>query len=71
MILKNLKKKAKADDDELANAKDKAEESIEKEDDPDDDDGRKVSVLPKWIKFAPTTDEFYPAEFDNVIYDCY
>lgn len=71
MILKNMKKKKGADgDDELANAKDKAEESIEKEDD-DDDDGRKVSVLPKWIKFAPTTDEFYPAEFDNVIYDCY
>lgn len=37
----------------------------------DDDDGRKVSVLPRWIKFMPSNDEFYPAEFDNVIYDCY
>ena len=41
------------------------EESIE------DDDGRKVSILPKWIKFMPSSDEFYPAEFDKVIYDCY
>ena len=37
----------------------------------DEDDGRKVSVLPRWIKFMPSNDEFYPAEFDNVIYDCY
>jgi hypothetical protein len=49
-----------------ANKKDKkTEESIE------DEDGRKVSVLPKWIKFMPSNDEFYPAEFDKVIYDCY
>ena len=37
----------------------------------EDDDGRKVSILPKWIKFMPSADEFYPAEFDKVIYDCY
>jgi hypothetical protein len=37
----------------------------------EDDDGRKVSILPKWIKFMPSGDEFYPAEFDKVIYDCY
>jgi hypothetical protein len=37
----------------------------------DEDDGRKVSILPKWIKFMPSNDEFYPAEFDKVIYDCY
>lgn len=51
------------------------ESSIKKDeeqiDDNDDDDGRKVSVLPKWIKFPPSNDEFYPAEFENVIYDCY
>ena len=35
------------------------------------DDGKKVSILPKWIKFMPSSDEFYPAEFDKVIYDCY
>lgn len=37
----------------------------------DDEDGRKVSILPKWIKFMPSNDEFYPAEFDKIIYDCY
>ena len=37
----------------------------------EEDDGRAVSVLPKWIKFMPSNDEFYPAEFDKVIYDCY
>ena len=47
----------------------KDEESKEKE--LEEDDGRKVSVLPRWIKFMPSNDEFYPAEFDSVIYDCY
>ena len=28
-------------------------------------------MLPRWIKFMPSNDEFYPAEFDSVIYDCY
>jgi len=73
------KAKAAAGDDELAQAEgaavadtskaSKPEES--KEQDLDEDDGRKVSVLPRWIKFMPSNDEFYPAEFDSVIYDCY
>lgn len=42
--------------------KDSETESKDKE--LDDDDGRKVSVLPRWIKFMPSNDEFYPAEFD-------
>lgn len=54
------------EDDELAGASVQEEEHIE-----DDEDGRKVSLLPKSIKFMPSNDEFYPAEFDNVIYDCY
>lgn len=29
------------------------------------------SVLPHWVKFPAANDEFYPAEFDKVIYDCY
>jgi hypothetical protein len=37
----------------------------------DEEDGKKASVLPKWIKFMTSNDEFYPAEFDSVIYDCY
>lgn len=55
------------DDDELAGASMQEEEHIED----DDEDGRKVSLLPKYIKFMPSNDEFYPAEFDSVIYDCY
>ena len=57
------------DDDELAGASVQLEEEMEEE--IDEDDGRKASVLPKWIKFMPSNDEFYPAEFDSVIYDCY
>jgi hypothetical protein len=37
----------------------------------DEEDGRKVSILPTWVKHMPSNDEFYPAEFDRVIYDCY
>lgn len=29
------------------------------------------SQLPKWVKFPPCEDEFYPAEFNGVVYDCY
>lgn len=60
-------KKKVVDDDELASASVQEEEHIEDE----DDDGRKVSLLPKHIKFMPSNDDFYPAEFDSVIYDCY
>ena len=75
-MLKNLQKKkekSKGEDDELAGATSpsKSEEAKEKEKELDEDDGRKVSVLPRWIKFMPSNDEFYPAEFDCVIYDCY
>jgi hypothetical protein len=60
-------------DDELAGASSVQEESKREEamEDDEDDDGRKASVLPKWIKFPISNDEFYPAEFDSVIYDCY
>jgi hypothetical protein len=62
-------------DDELACAssveerKKEIEERMQDED--DDEDGRKASVLPRWVKFPLSNDEFYPAEFDSVIYDCY
>ncbi len=61
-------------DDELAGASSSVQEESKREEameDDEDDDGRKASVLPKWIKFPISYDEFYPAEFDNVIYDCY
>ena len=63
LILQKLQKQVAADD-ELA-------QSVGGNDEEEEEDGRKASVLPKWIKFMPSNDEFYPAEFDSVIYDCY
>jgi hypothetical protein len=63
-----------ATDDELAGASSIQEEAKHEEamqDDEEEEDGRKASVLPRWIKFPISNDEFYPAEFDGVIYDCY
>jgi len=37
----------------------------------EDEEGKHTSLLPKWVKFVASNDEFYPAEFDGVIYDCY
>ena len=37
----------------------------------DSDNEASSSVLPHWVKFPVANDEFYPAEFDKVIYDCY
>jgi hypothetical protein len=72
---RHIKDKAKsmAMDDELVGASSVQEESKKEEamEDDDDEDGRKASVLPRWIKFPISNDEFYPAEFDSVIYDCY
>ena len=76
-LLKNLQKKKSANnkgEDEPSDAvspANRSEDSKSKTKELDDDDGRKVSVLPRWIKFMPSNDEFYPAEFDSVIYDCY
>ena len=62
-------------DDELAGASSVEERKKDTEermqDDDDEEDGRKASVLPRWVKFPLSNDEFYPAEFDSVIYDCY
>ncbi len=57
-------KQKKSVEEELAS--ESREERIEEE-----EDGRKASVLPRWIKFPISNDDFYPAEFDSVIYDCY
>lgn len=33
---------------------------------------KRISLLPNWVKFPPTKEnDFYPVEFDGVIYDCY
>lgn len=66
-----IQKKKIEDDDELAGASVGADEKLLGDHIDEDEDGKKVSVLPKWIKFMPSNDEFYPAEFDNVIHDCY
>ena len=68
---KSPKKVSASKEVEIKSEKKKPKDEESKATDLDDDDGRKVSVLPHWIKFMPSTDEFYPAEFDNVIYDCY
>lgn len=75
-MLKNLQdkdKKSPKNVNEMAKSKSISNSKLEesKDKDLDEDDGRKVSVLPRWIKFMPSNDEFYPAEFDSVIYDCY
>ena len=74
LLLKELSKKKKRGEDmdekEIEQfKKDKAErESINEETENDD---TSVSVLPKWVKFPVSNDDFYPAEFDKTIYDCY
>jgi hypothetical protein len=68
MLKKMTKKNSSiAADDELAGAV----QDEERMEDDEEEDGRKASVLPRWIKFPISNDEFYPAEFDSVIYDCY
>ena len=75
LLLKELSKKKKRGEDmdekEIEQfKKDKAErESINNDAETDNDEV--VSVLPKWVKFPISNDEFYPAEFDKTIYDCY
>lgn len=71
--VKGDKTKSMAMDDELVGASSSMHEESKREEamEDDDEDGRKASVLPRWIKFPISNDEFYPAEFDSVIYDCY
>lgn len=75
LLLKELSKKKKRGEDineeEIALAKKKDSERISQEEVSEDDDGTSVSVLPKHVKFPRSDDEFYPAEFDKTIYDCY
>lgn len=75
LLLKELSKKKKRGEDineeEIALAKKKDTERISQEEVSEDDDGTSVSVLPKHVKFPRSDDEFYPAEFDKTIYDCY
>jgi uncharacterized membrane protein len=77
LLLKELAKKKKRgedlDDAEIAAAKKERSEKVSQEgvSETDEDNGASVSVLPKYVKFPRSDDEFYPAEFDKTIYDCY
>jgi hypothetical protein len=77
LLLKELSKKKKRGEDldeaEIAQAKKERSEKISQDgvSETDEDNGASVSVLPKYVKFPTADDEFYPAEFDKTIYDCY
>lgn len=43
----------------------------DKEDDGEGEDDDIPTLLPKWVRFSPGDDDFYPAEFNGVVYDCY
>ena len=73
LLLQELSKKKKrgedVDDSDLEQLKQKKREESMNE--TDDENETSVSVLPKWVKFPVSNDDFYPAEFDKTIYDCY
>jgi hypothetical protein len=72
LLLKEMSKKKKRgediDDNDLIQAQKKAKEEAPES---EEDGGQSVSVLPKYVKFPTSNDEFYPAEFDKTIFDCY
>jgi hypothetical protein len=62
----NKKSKKKVDSDKLALKK--ALGYVEEESEAESDESIPTN-LPKWVKFVPCEDEFYPAEFNGVVYD--
>ena len=72
LLLKELSKKKRGEDvDENELAQAKKDSKLKGAQDSESDNGASVSVLPKYVKFPISDDEFYPAEFDKTIYDCY
>ena len=74
MLLQELSKKKKrgedVDEKDMEQfRKDQSEKQSEKE--AVSEDGASASILPRWVKFPRSDDEFYPAEFDKTIYGCY
>jgi hypothetical protein len=65
---KQKKKDADADKDKLRKALGQKKDDVESEGDSDES---VPSQLPKWVKFVPCENEFYPAEFNGIVYDCY
>lgn len=72
LLLQDLAKKKKRGEDisEEDLEKLKKDKTKESDDDQSEDEGTS-SVLPKFVKFPISNDDFYPAEFDKVVYDCY
>jgi len=64
----NKKKKKEADNDKMALKK--ALGKIDDQSEADSDESIPTN-LPKWVKFVSGEDEFYPAEFNGIVYDCY
>jgi len=69
-INKKKKKEADSDKDKLKKALGKLGPEEEEESEVDSDESIPTQ-LPKWVKFMPCEDEFYPAEYSGVVYDCY
>ena len=71
LLLQDLAKKKKRgqDMDEADLEQLKRDKSKESED--SDEEGAATSLLPNFVKFPTSPDQFYPAEFDNIVYDCY
>lgn len=67
-MTKKKKKEADADKEKLRKALGQVDDDKESEADSDESI---PTQLPKWVKFVPCENEFYPAEFNGVVYDCY
>jgi hypothetical protein len=72
LLLQDMAKKKKRgeDVDEADLEKLKRDKTKESDDDQSEEEGT-TSVLPKFVKFPVANDDFYPAEFDKIVYDCY
>ena len=70
LVLQELAKKKKRgkDMDEADLDRLKKSKADNSETDPEDP---VTSVLPSFVKFPTADDDFYPAEFEKTVYDCY
>lgn len=73
LLLQEISKKKKRgeDLDESDLDKLKKDNKSEAKSNASEEDDATCSVLPKWVKFPVSDDEFYPAEFEKTVYDCY
>lgn len=68
---KNKKRGKDVDEKEMEALREISRDNKSESETVDHEDGAAMSILPKWVKFPTSADDFYPAEFDKVIYDCY